>query len=299
MAAYSIKDLENLSGIKAHTIRIWEKRYKIIQPERTNSNIRIYNDEDLKVLLNIAILNKTGMKISHIAQLSSKQLNDKVSQISRYNLKDDAQVENLLVSMIELNEKQFDKVLSNSILKIGFEETFIKILSPLFNRIGILWQTNSINPAQEHFITNLIRQKLLVAIDGQYVPAIANPKKFLLFLPEGELHEIGLLFAHYMIKKFGHQVVYLGQTVPIKDIIDIADIIDPHYLFTSYVNASTIEEINCNINLLYKHFNHIDIFITGLQLENLDINYPNNFIYLPNFFSFTKHLQKLSHSTPS
>lgn len=294
MAIYSIKDLENLTGIKAHTIRIWEKRYNIVDPQRTNSNIRVYTDDDLKLLLNVAILNKNGIKISSIAKLSPKQLREKVSQIARHGIKDDSQVENLLVSMIELNDKQFEKVLANSILKIGFEETFIKIISPLLNRIGILWQTDSINPAQEHFISNLIRQKLLVAIDGQYIPAIANPKKFLLFLPEGELHEIGLLFAQYMIRKTGHQVVYLGQSVPIKDVIEISKIVKPDYLFTSFINSASTEDLYLQLKAIYKHFNHITVFVTGLQLETLNFNYPNNFVYLPNFFSFRNHLQHMT-----
>ena len=128
MAIYSIKDLENLTGIKAHTIRIWEKRYKIVAPSRTNSNIRVYDDD--QHLLNIAILNKNGIKISKIAKLTSIQLKEKVSQISQQGLKDDLLLENLLVSMIELNDMLFEKTLSTSISKIGFEETFIKILTP-------------------------------------------------------------------------------------------------------------------------------------------------------------------------
>ena len=256
MAAYSIRIWD-----QSPYHQIWEKRYNIVDPQRTNSNIRVYSDDDLKRLLNVAILNKNGLKISNIAKLSPKQLREKVSQISRHGSKDDAQIENLLVSMIELNDKQFEKILSNCILKIGFEETFIKVLSPLFNRIGILWQTNSISPAQEHFISNLVRQKLLVAIDGQYIPAIENPKKFLLFLPEGELHELGLLFAQYMIRKNGHQVVYLGQSVPLTDIIEISKIVEPDYLFTSYINSSPVLGIATHLKELYKHFNHNNILL--------------------------------------
>ena len=290
MAIYSIKDLENLTGIKAHTIRIWEKRYKIVAPSRTNSNIRVYDDDHLKHLLNIAILNKNGIKISKIAKLTSIQLKEKVSQISQQGLKDDLLLENLLVSMIELNDMLFEKTLSTSISKIGFEETFIKILTPLFKKIGILWQTNSINPAQEHFISNLVRQKTMVAIDELPILSIENPKKFMLFLPEGELHELGLLFAQYLIRKSGHKVVYLGQSVPLTDIAEISKIVEPDYFFTSYTSSTKADKIKNELEELCGHFKRKKIYVTGLQLETLDFTHPQNLIHIPDFQSFKKHL---------
>ncbi|MFW5979061.1 MAG: MerR family transcriptional regulator, partial [Bacteroidia bacterium] len=214
MATYSIRELEKLSGIKAHTIRIWEKRYKIIQPKRTGTNIRYYSNNDLKKLLNITILNRQGWKISDIAKLSDEELNRKVKDFS-YDSKDtESQIEKLVIAMVDLDEVKFDQILSNAIMHDGFEQTIINLIFPFFKKIGLLWQTGSINPAQEHFVSNLFRQKLMVAIDNLKIPDRKDAKKFILFLPEKEFHELGLLFYSYLIKKSGHSVIYLGSSVP-------------------------------------------------------------------------------------
>jgi len=224
MANYSIRDLEKLSGIKAHTIRIWEKRYQLIQPRRTSTNIRYYSDNELKKLLNISILHRHGYRISKIAQLDNDEIHERIREITNEGCDFISQVENLVIAMIELDENKFEKILSKSIIRIGFEETIIKLVYPLFEKIGILWVTGTINPAQEHFMSNLIRQKLVSAIDGQISSDSSASKKFILFLPEGELHELGLLFYSFMLKKSGHQVIYLGQSVPFHDLIEINEI---------------------------------------------------------------------------
>ena len=166
MAYYSIKDLEKLSGIKAHTLRIWEKRYNLVEPKRTETNIRYYDDEDLKKVLNVALLNRNGLKISHIAGLKTEEINSKISDLSKGNQDSESVIDNLVISMIELDEKKFEKILSRTIMQAGFEETILYTIYPFFQKIGLLWQTGAINPAQEHFISNLVRQKLIVAIDG-------------------------------------------------------------------------------------------------------------------------------------
>jgi MerR family transcriptional regulator, light-induced transcriptional regulator len=218
MASYSIKDLEDLSGIKAHTIRIWEKRYGIVVPERTTTNIRLYSDDDLKKLLNISILNRNGLKISYLSKLTNNELKEKVIHISRETSDAGTQIENLIISMLELDEWKFDKILSDSIIRIGFEEAMVQVMHPFFEKIGLLWQTGSINPAQEHFVSNLMRQKLIVAIDGQAPARLENRPTFILFLHENELHELGLLFYSYLLKKKGVNVIYLGQAVPFDDL---------------------------------------------------------------------------------
>lgn len=293
MAIYSIKDLENLTGIKAHTIRIWEKRYQIVTPKRTDTNIRVYCDSDLKKLLNISILNKNGIKISRIAELPEQKLSDKVSQLTRHNSTENSQIEGLLISMIQLDENQFDKILSDAILKLGFENVFINILHPLFNRIGILWQTNSINAAQEHFISNLVRQKLIVAIDGHYTPGNLSSKKFILFLKEGEMHEIGLLFAYYMIKKSGHKVFYLGQSVPFNDLKEITEITQPDYFFTSFTNPLPVEDFQEYLQALYKDFPGKTFLITGSQAIKNNIVWPKNFNLLKQFPDLDAFLKNL------
>ena len=185
MGKYSIKELEQLSGIKAHTIRIWEKRHKIITPSRTSTNIRYYSDDDLKKIINVSLLNNSGIKISKIADMTLEDMYSRVMEISE--LKNDAaiHIDQLVVAMIDMEEEAFEKTLSNLILRHGFEKTITEIVYPFLEKIGILWQTQNITPAQEHFITNLIRQKMIVAIDGLPIPPKTS-RKVLLFLPEGE-----------------------------------------------------------------------------------------------------------------
>ena len=263
MARYSIRELERLSGIKAHTIRIWEKRYNIIQPKRTNTNIRYYSETDLKKLLNIAILNRQGWKISEIARLDNHNLSDKVMKFT-YNSKDvESQIEKLVIAMVDLDEAKFDQILSNAIMHDGFEQTIIKLIFPFFEKIGLLWQTGSIHPAQEHFISNLFRQKLMVAIDNLMIPDKKNARKFILFLPENEFHELGLLFYNYLIKKAGQSVIYLGSSVPFKDIVETNHIVQADYLFTSITASLTGEKLEQYIRDLSGTFPKQEIFPSG------------------------------------
>ncbi|MBU1010646.1 MAG: MerR family transcriptional regulator [Bacteroidetes bacterium] len=276
MSSYSIKDLERLTGIKAHTLRIWEKRYNIVDPCRSDSNIRSYCDEDLKKLLNISILNRHGMKISLIADLSLKQLNQKIMDVVRPESDYQSQIESLVVAMIELNEERFDKILNNLIIKIGFEDTLYYAIYPFFEKIGILWQTGSINPAQEHFISNLIRMKLCVAVDS--LPAVTDPnaKKIMLFLPEWELHEIGLLTYYYIGKKHGFKVYYLGQNVPINDLFSVAETVKPDMFATYFISAIAQPEMKAYIDQLAAHFSAQQIYVSGMQAATLKCSLPAN-----------------------
>lgn len=233
MAVYSIKELENLSGIKAHTIRIWEKRYKLIKPHRTNTNIRYYTDEDLKKILNVAVLNRQGIRISNIARLNDLELKEEIIRISRSNYSHDTIIDSLVIAMIDLDEYKFEAIVEKSINSIGFKSTVTDVLYPFLNKVGILWQSGDIYPAQEHFISNLLRQKILSTIDS--LPNTFNPKakKFLLLLPEGEWHEIALLFAHYLLREANHEVIYLGQSVPYSDVLAIGSTKKFDYLLVS------------------------------------------------------------------
>jgi DNA-binding transcriptional MerR regulator len=274
MSTYSIKDLERLTGIKAHTIRIWEKRYAIVDPSRTDSNIRWYNDEDLKKLLNVSILNRHGYKISRIAGLTPQQINQKIMEVVRPESDYLSQIESLVVSMIELNEDRFEKILNQSIIKIGFEETLYYVVYPFFEKIGLLWQTGTINPAQEHFISNLIRMKLCVAIDS--LPAVTNPnaRKIIMFLPEWELHEIGLLTYYYIAKKHGVKVYYLGQNVPFLDLVSVAHTVEPDLLATYFVSAISHDELNHYLNELGSNFPKQHLLVSGMQAANIDFELP-------------------------
>ncbi len=250
---YSIKDLERLSGIKAHTLRIWEKRYAIIEPSRTDTNIRFYTNDELRKVLNIAILNNYGLKISSIVSLTPEELSQKVIEISNEDVQESVQVESLVIAMVEFDEARFEKILANCTLRIGFEKSVLDVIYPFLRKVGVLWQAGAVNPAQEHFISNLIRQKLIVAIDSQGLVVKDNPVRFTLFLPEQELHELGLLFYSYLIRKAGHKVVYLGQSVPLRDLVAVDKYSTAAYFITSSMATSSIEEINTFLkNLLDK-----------------------------------------------
>lgn len=211
---YSIKDLERLTGIKTHTIRIWEKRHGIIQPDRTETNIRFYSDKELQQLLNISILNRNGLKISQISEMSQQEIVAAVAKLSFSHELVEADINNMVIAAVDLQEDQFERVLNSCLIKLGFERTFCEVIFPLFEKLGILWQIGRINACQDRFITNLVRQKLLVAIDGLSGTNQEIKGTFLLFMPSGHDYEIGLLFANYLLRKNGYQVVYLGPSVP-------------------------------------------------------------------------------------
>lgn len=219
MAVYSIKDLEKLSGIKAHTIRIWEKRYNLIQPHRTNTNIRYYTDDELKKILNVAVLNRHGIKISNIAKLDELELKEELMSVTKATHSEDTLVDSLIIAMIDLDEYKLDSIMNKSIQDVGLKATVTDMLYPFLDKVGILWQSGDVNPVQEHFVSNIIRQKIIASSDQ--LSNIYNPeaKRFLLFLPEGEWHEIALLFAQYLLKEANHEVIYLGQSVPYEDVL--------------------------------------------------------------------------------
>ena len=269
MGRYSIKDLEQLSSIKAHTLRVWEQRYEIIRPKRTPTNIRYYDDADLRLILNISFLNRNGYKISAIAKMEPQEIKDLVVGISDSNLEFPNQVNALVIAMVNLNEVRFEKIISTNTLQFGFEKTMMNIVYPFLSRIGILWQTGSINPAHEHFITNLIRQKLVVAIDGQISPQNPNAKKYVLYLPEGELHELSLLFAAYVIKSRHNRAIYLGQSLPLKDLELINEVYSPDYIMTIITSYPTKDEIIAYVRELKKKCPGTEILLSGYQALQL------------------------------
>jgi MerR family transcriptional regulator, light-induced transcriptional regulator len=293
MISYSISDLEKITGIKAHTIRIWEKRYGVIAPKRTPTNIRYYDDCDLKKLLNISNLNRHGIRISQIVSMQPEEINSKVLEITGSSTEFDSHINNLIVSMIDLNEGAFEKTLSGAILKLGFEKTVTQILYPFLEKTGVLWQTGTINPAQEHFISNLIRQKLIIAIDGQDQNHSETSKTFVLYLPENELHELGLLFYSYLIRKKGHKVIYLGQSVPFNDLVKVLEVRHADCLFTSFIAAMSPEQIPVYLSKLAETFSDKKLLVTGHQLNKQNITFPKNVIHIPNTEHFKHFLASL------
>lgn len=221
---YSIKDLEHLTGVKAHTIRVWEQRYNVVTPERTSTNIRYYKDSDLKRLLNVAVLVHSGMKISKVAALSDAERHTLVLDSSKYQGNYESQINGLKIAMLDYNEVLFDRILTNSIAAVGSDETFTKVVGGFIQQVGILWQTNTISISHEHFASNLIKQKLYVAIDRLMEGSTQEEgKTFLLYLPADELHELGLLYLNYILKSRGHRVIYLGQSLPLDYITEVLD----------------------------------------------------------------------------
>ncbi|MGZ5243702.1 MAG: MerR family transcriptional regulator [Bacteroidia bacterium] len=276
MSTYSIKELEVLTGIKAHTIRIWEQRYNILSPNRTNTNIRFYTEEDLKHLLNISLLNKNGFKISRIARMSEKQVKEKVLALSETNFEYSNQIDALVVGMIEFDEESFEKIISTNILRGGFENTFLNIVFPFLNKIGILWQTAVIRPAQEHFISNLIRQKIIVAMDGQIQMRNPEAKKYMLFLPEREIHELSLLFSNYIIRARGNHTLYLGSSVPMGDVEETFKDYKPDYMLTLCVSYPGESSVQHYINTLAEKFPHTQILVSGRQALSVSLKLPEN-----------------------
>ena len=237
MTKFTIKDLENLSGIKAHTIRIWEQRYSFLKPSRTDTNIRYYSNDDLKTILNISILNKYGYKISHINNMSVNDVQARVAELNLAGAQQERIVNELIQVMVDLDIAGFEKIIDKQIAANGIEKVILRIIFPFFERIGILWQTGHINPAQEHLTTNIIRQKLIVGID-QAKPVLRLKRSFLLFLPEREHHELGLLLVYYLLKKRGAEVFYIGANVPLKDAQFVNDTKKPDFIYIHLTSTS-------------------------------------------------------------
>ncbi|NVN94776.1 MAG: MerR family transcriptional regulator [Bacteroidetes bacterium] len=276
MIQYSIKDLEKLTGIKAHTIRIWEKRYDIVNPHRTSTNIRFYTDMDLKKLMNVASLVRFGLKISSLSGLSYEELNEKIVEMYHRPNVSNSQIDQLIVAMSDLDDKKFNIILSNATLDKGFENTIIEVIFPFMERLGLLWQTGNINTAHERFVMNILRQKLIVAIDGLYYQPNKNSKLFVMFLPKDEYHEIELLFFRYIIRKAGHKIVYLGQSIPFFDLKEIINIKNPDYLFTCVNSPQSDTELKLYLSKLANLFPHQTIFVAGKQINACNEVLPDN-----------------------
>jgi len=276
MALYSINDLERLSGIKAHTIRIWEKRYNILLPQRKSTNIRQYNDDELKRLMNIAVLNQHGVKISKLSLKSNEQLQEMVTAFMLTKQDNEFAINQLVASMIDLDELKFIQLLNDYTLSHGFENTVVNLIYPFFDKVGVLWQTGHIIPAHEHFISNLIRQKLIVAIDSIKQNPSETKSTALLFLPEGEYHEFGLLFNYYLLKKRNYKVFYMGQSVPYEDILQVAETIRPSLIMTAYISSFVQNDFIAYTRKLSESFPQQQILISGkLASEILSETPPN------------------------
>lgn len=262
MHSFTIKDLENLSGIKAHTIRIWEQRYSFLKPSRTGTNIRFYSNEELKKLLNVALLNKFGFKISHIDKMDEAEIWEKILSLNQMEAQQERIVNTLIQNMVDLDMESFEAVLDSFITARGIERTISQIIFPYLEKIGILWLTNHINPAQEHLVSNIIRQKLIMGVENMQTNIKVN-KTVLLFLPEGEYHELGLLFMNYLLKSKGVCTIYLGCSIPVTDVEYVAKLKRPDYLYAHLTTVGYKFNFDKFIGIISKKFASTPIIISG------------------------------------
>lgn len=291
MNRFSIKDIEILTGIKPHTIRIWEQRYGIIKPQRTATNIRYYTENDLKLMLNVSLLNKMGFKISKITCLKPNEIEHKVLSLVEQANDADINLSALLNCMVRLDEDTFENLLNKYLETNGLEITMTKILFPFLYRIGLLWQTGSITPAYEHFFTNLVRQKIIAAIDKQVLSPSTDAKRFLLFLPPNEPHELGLLYAHYVIRQRGHRSVYMGLNLPIDHIICAHECCQPEFIVTTLTSCIKINAIEEFVVQISKTFSKSKILLSGAQAVNRSLHLPQNVQVISDFDDFIQYIE--------
>jgi len=291
MGKYSIRDLEKVTGVKAHTIRIWEQRYGLVSPERSETNIRSYSDEDLKKLMNIAVLNQNGYKISKLASLSNEQLTREVLDLNDCPDNRDSKVTSMLLAMMELDEMAFHKIFNASVKQTGFERTFRELILPTLHQAGMLWQAGTLNPAQEHFFSALVRQKLIMATHQEDGATGPQSKVFLMFLPEGDWHELGLLFLSYLVKKYGHKSIYLGQSTPVEAVNEIVHLHQPDFVVISLVTSLSADCMDTLVKSLDPQ--SARLIIHGPQASELDGGAFRDAIILESYDQFISLLQDI------
>lgn len=277
--SFTIKNLEHLSGIKAHTIRIWEKRYNLFEPERTDTNIRMYNLENLQKLLNVTLLYNNGYKISKIARLTPEEVSTNVHNLTINKAADDWSIGLFKLAMINFDQRLFTKTFNELLDQFSFREIFKNVFVPLMNELGVLWQTNSISPSHEHFITSLVKQKIHSMCEAlQAQETKRNDRRFVLYLPDNEIHELGLLYLQYEVLNNGFQCVFLGQSVPIESLKNLVDIGEP----ITFISYFTIEPNQDKIENYLNTFSSeiienisCDLWILGYQVQFIKGELPN------------------------
>ncbi len=280
MRRYTLSELEQLTGIMASTIRIWERRFKILKPHRTDTNRKWYDDDDLKHIINICAIYRSGIKISKIAKYSRSELEQKVAILSKDSLSYDTQIESLIDAMINLNENAVNEILLRSIINKGFEETFTDVVFPFLRRVGIMWHTGSLNSGTEHFISDIFKRRLIATIDA-LPPAIdTDRKRIIMYLPENELHEMGLLFYAYILRRMGHEVLYLGQATPFNAVVEINELRHSDMIVTGALSDLSFEKPEDYLNRLSTTFIMQKILVSGLLADKADHNHYHNIFTL-------------------
>jgi DNA-binding transcriptional MerR regulator len=286
---YSIKDLETLSGVKAHTIRIWEKRYNLLKPQRTKTNIRYYCDEDLRKILNVATLVNHGFRISKVADLCNERIREEILNLDEVSKNGSDFIERLIVSTVNFDQASIHTALNNAIENFGFEKTFANVIFPFFEKIGYYWQVGSIFPAQEHYISNLIRQKLISEMD-RLSAQTTRDETILFFLHENERHELSLLFYSLLALKTGFKVIYLGQNVPLDDLRSLQLKKKSDLIFTVFLNSLEKEELQDYFKQLSTIFSGKRVFVAGRQVSLHKPVLPRKFKIISSAKEFEKYL---------
>ncbi|WP_166437182.1 MerR family transcriptional regulator [Niastella caeni] len=286
MNSFSVSKLQQFSGIKAHTIRIWEQRYNALQPDRSEGNTRYYNGEQLRRLLNIVSLLNTDKRISELCSMSDEQLNQLVKKhmtpakgpAPEYEF----YVSQIIAAALEYDEISFDKVFSNAMLRYGLRHAYIHIIYPSLQRLSLMWSTCVLAPAQEHFITGLFRQKFLTATDALPVPhsAAAAKDAWVLYLPEDDFHEMGLLLANYLLRQAGKKVIYLGANVPFDSLIDAVNIINPAHLLFFLVNKNEADQNEELLKNTCRQFHFLKVYAACDKAQVNGFRKPKNLTLL-------------------
>ncbi len=290
MTLYSIKDLEYLSGIKAHTIRIWEKRYQLLDPNRTETNIRSYSDDDVRKILNVAMLVKSGYKISTVSTFDDARLQAEILRISRNISDPEKNIDQLLFQTVNLDTFGFELLVDKIIGELGFSKTIQDVIFPFFERIGILWQAGSIFTAHEHFVSNLIRNRLI--IETAKFDTDKSAKTALFFLRENELHELGLLFFNFLAAREGLKCIYLGQSLPFDNLSNLLINSDFDFVCTSFIQAiekPALEQYLANLSLV---FNRNKIIVAGRQILIHKPKLPSNVVVIKSSKDFIRRISE-------
>lgn len=265
MDQFSISQLAQFSGVKAHTIRIWEQRYQALQPNRSEGNTRYYDADQLRRILNIVSLTQSGYKISELGPMPDHELFSLVAEHEKKHAGDDLHeffISQLISAGMNFDEEHFEKMFSHCLLRYGMRDAYVFVIYPLLQRTGVMWASNSIPPAREHFMSNILRQKFFTAIDA-LPPADEEKESWMLFLPENEFHEIGLLFANYLLRSSGKKVIYLGSNVPQESLLEAVEEIQPSRLLLFFVHYDFPEKRQKYIEVLEKSCPSQELFISG------------------------------------
>lgn len=275
MSIYSIKDLELLTGVKAHTIRMWEKRYNLISPGRTDTNIRFYTEDQLKRLLNMVLLNKSGFKISKIASFSDSELSCEVRKINNTLTDNALQIEQLISAMVNFDENAFITVLNKEFIKHGFEDTLLNVAYHFFEKTGILWQTGAITASHEQFVAAILKQKIYASLDKIMITPEENAPTIIFALPENEYHEIPLLSSNYIAKRRGFKTIYLGQNINFDELCEVIKFTNSTILITFFITSHDVDNISSYLTKLSRDFPHLRIFVGCCNIGNTGCDNDN------------------------